>query len=459
MKIGWITRFFGLMLVILSGAVVSADDDAMAQVRIGHLAPDVSAVDVYIDDVPTTFNGLPFGTVSDWFALPAGAYTVALVPSGATPADAVLSATVELPAESWHSVLAVGLLENDTLTLDIIEEDYTPLDDGETRISFYHAIPEALPVNVVTGDGDVLAFLAFLDTLTDTEGDPVPRHSTVDIPQGPRLLQVVSATDPDSVLVDTAAFNYAAMRHYFFAVIGVSSNPTFVLTSTHMNQLDTEIGGDPRRAAPTAGDGSGFLRVAHLSSGTPDVDIFLNGEATDLTGIAFTDLTAFAELPSGAYEVAVAPAGAGVAEAVISTALTLNDGAHLTIVAHGFLENDTLTLTIAEEDFSELQRGLFRFSVFHALPGGDPVAIIRDDGLSVISFLSYPGLVDGGEFAFAELVVGQYAFSVVDAADSTVTLFEIPNIQYGANRNYFIGIIPGDIGYIFDYVELPSETE
>lgn len=454
----WITRFLGAMLLVLSGAIVSADDVTTAQVRIGHFAPDVAAVDVYIDDAPTTLNGVPFGTVSDWFALPADTYTVAIVPTGAARADAVLETTVDLSAQSWHSLLAVGLLENDTLTLDIIEEDYTPLADGETRISFYHAIPETLPLNVVADDDEVLAFLAFIDTLTDGEGQPVPRYDTVDIPQGPRLIQVVSATDADAVLVDTAAFNYAAMRHYFFAVIGASSNPTFVLTSTHMNQLDTEIGDDPRRAVTTDGDGSGFLRVAHLSSGTPDVDVFLNGEATDLTGIAFTDLTAFAELPSGAYEVALAPAGTGLAEAVISTDLTLNDGAHLTIVAHGFLENETLALAIVTEDFSELQRGLFRFSVFHALPGGDPVAIIRDDGLSVISFLSYPGLVDGGEFAFAELVVGQYAFSVVDAADSTVTLLEIPNIQYGANRNYFIGIIPGDVGYIFDYVELPSES-
>ncbi len=443
-----------MFALVYANVVTAQTDEELVQIRIGHFAPGAPNVDVYVGGAPTDLQNVPFGTVSDWYQLPAGVYTFAIVPAGASLSEAVIEETVELEAGNWYSAFAIGLAALDSLALDLIEEDYSPLGFGETRLSFYHAIPEFLPVSVVA-DGETLAFLAYPDTVVSAEGVSEPNFTTLTLTEGTREIQVLDGVDGETVLLDLGEFNYAQQRHYFIAVINIATSPVPVLVSTNLGTIEDEFVGDLRDLGPAASATSGFVRVAHLSSGTPAVDVYLNGELTDIQELAFTELTEFVELPVGTYDVAVAPAGAGLSNAVIEAELVVGGLQYLTAVAHGYIEQDTLELTVIAEDFSEPERGLFRFSVFHAIPSTTPIAVIRDDGLQVISFLAYPG-VDGTQpFDFAELVVGAYGFTVVDATNPSVVIAEIPSIQYGAGRNYFIGIIPTTVGYTFDYVEIP----
>ncbi len=69
-----------------SAAAAPASDDGF--VRLAHLSPDTPSVDVYLDALSFTmpervFQGVAYGTVSDYLPLPAGSYSVSMRLAGA----------------------------------------------------------------------------------------------------------------------------------------------------------------------------------------------------------------------------------------------------------------------------------------------------------------------------------------------------------------------------------------
>ena len=96
------------------------------------------------------------------------------------------------------------------------------------------------------------------------------------------------------------------------------------------------------------------LRVAHFSPDTPAVDVFVNGDAA-ITSLEFPTVTDWLELPAGTYNLAVAPAGAGIDAAAIGPAdFDLPAGAYITVAAVGSLQNGTLKPQVLVEDYSDI---------------------------------------------------------------------------------------------------------
>ncbi|MFU8868747.1 DUF4397 domain-containing protein [Natronococcus sp.] len=84
-----------------------AEADA-AFVRVAHFSPDAPAVDIYADEEPLVEN-VSFEDVSEYLAVPAGAYTLSVRPAGED--EAVASFDVDLEAESITTGYAIGYLE------------------------------------------------------------------------------------------------------------------------------------------------------------------------------------------------------------------------------------------------------------------------------------------------------------------------------------------------------------
>ncbi len=84
-----------------------AEADA-AFVRVAHFSPDAPAVDIYADEQPLV-EGVEFEDVSEYLAVPAGAYTLSVRPAGEE--EAVASFDVDLEAESITTGYAIGYLE------------------------------------------------------------------------------------------------------------------------------------------------------------------------------------------------------------------------------------------------------------------------------------------------------------------------------------------------------------
>ena len=109
-----------LAVLLLAGIAVSAKgvsaQDADANVRVIHASPDAPAVDIWVNGA-VAIEGLEFGDATDWIALPAGSYDVAVAPAGADASDAVIEATLDLEGGVNYNVAAVGFLADISATV------------------------------------------------------------------------------------------------------------------------------------------------------------------------------------------------------------------------------------------------------------------------------------------------------------------------------------------------------
>jgi hypothetical protein len=442
--------FYALMLMqsaVITQSLAEEQYENLVQIRIGHFVADMGAVDLYIDDVKAVIDSMAFGTVSAWYQLPEGDYQLSIVPAGQGIADAVLVDEITLIGDGWYSVFVGGLLGADDLFLDVVEEDYKRLEFGQTRLSFYNGFAESMTM-VVDSDGNRLAFL-------DNHNRPIVRYASLVMLAGDRQIQFLEGLNNNRVLFDLGDLSYGQQRHYLIALVGGTTNPRIVIVSTHLLTLADDIQGDLRTVDDENASLTGFIRVVHLSSGTPPIDAYLNEQATELEAVEFSEITDFIEVEIGAHTVQIVT-GDDASDALIETDIVLRGGQYLTIAIYGFIEGDTFGVIAFEEDLSPIERGLFRLTVFQAIPTGASLAVLRDDGLDVISFLTYPGFLGGSSSAKAELVTGAYGFSVVDLSNSLETLVEIPIISYGEGRNYLLAFIPIDVGYVIESIELPQ---
>jgi hypothetical protein len=127
-----------------------------SQIRIGHFSPDAPRVNVLVDG-ETTLENVAFGDISEFLTLEAGSFDVSIVP--AEGGDAVIESTLDLAADTYYTVLAVGeLVDIRPLVIsDEMDADARSLDtDGETLVRFVHTSPDAPAVDVRVADGPTL---------------------------------------------------------------------------------------------------------------------------------------------------------------------------------------------------------------------------------------------------------------------------------------------------------------
>jgi hypothetical protein len=439
-------------VVLMQGLVISpssADeqDENLAQIRIGHFVADLGEIDFYIDDVKAVVENMAFGTISAWYQLPMGDYVLTVVPVGAGMSDALVTAELSLTGEEWYSVFVGGLVSAEDLFVDLVEENYERLEFGQTRLSFYHGFPEAVTM-LVQEDDNRLAFL-------DNHNTPIIRYASLVMLSGDRHIEFFDGLN-NNLLYDLGTLSYGQQRHYLIALVGGASRPQTVIVSTHLLALADDIQGDLRAFDDENASTTGFIRVAHLSSGTPLIDVYLNDEKSEIEPIEFGDVSSFVEVDAGEYTVQIV-IDDDLSETLIETGISVKGGQYQTVAIYGFSASDTFGMIAFDEDFSPIERGLFRLTVFQAIPTDASLAVLRDDGLGVISFLTYPGFLGGSSSARAELVMGAYGFSVVDLADPLESLVEIPLISYGEGRNYLLAFIPIDVGYVIASIELPKD--
>ncbi|MFW5748918.1 MAG: DUF4397 domain-containing protein [Chloroflexota bacterium] len=447
-----------VILLLFITPIAAQDDDATAYMRIAHFAADAPAVDLYIDGEISAVQNAEYGDVSDWYTIPEGTYEFAIVLAGESPDSAVIGPVeLTLEADTWTTAAAIGLAGNEALELAALVEDYSPLSFGETRINAFHAIPDLGPVDVLANGETLFGLLAYPGTLDTPEAGDNDGFDTVTLAEGTFDVRIVDNANPSEVLINIGEFTFTAQRNYLVAATGVAATPTFRLISTVVDDLDDVAEGDIRMP-PNADATEGFVRVAHLSSGTPAVDVYIDGELTSIQGLEFPQITDFVELPVGSYDVAVTAAGEPLESAVLTFELDVEGGAYLTAAAIGILANDTLDAQVIEEDFSPVDPGLVRITLFHAFPGLGPVDLLRDDGLEAIRFIDFPSAQGDNDGYFSvDLLAGTYDFSIVSAVDPNNVIAEVTGLTYQNGSNYFIAVINGENNFTITSAEVPTE--
>ena len=186
------------MLILLTVVPVLAQSTTLptVHVRVAHFSPDAPAVDIYLNGAKSAIQGLSFPHVSEWLEIPARSYQVAAVPTGSRSA-AIGPVTLDLAADAWLTIAAVGSADKGTLKATVVSEDYSPITEGHARVTVYHAIEGAPPVDVLADDAQVVNLLAFPGKLGGNDG-----AATVDVTAGLHSVQVVPSGESFRTLLD-----------------------------------------------------------------------------------------------------------------------------------------------------------------------------------------------------------------------------------------------------------------
>jgi len=155
-----------LFLLALAGAGTASAQTAPAPtnpsgfVRLGHLAPDVGPVDVYLapfgGQKQAVIHNAPYGTLTPYQTLAPGDYTVAMRPAGTPPSTTpMLSSRVSVNPGAAYTVLATGRMG--ALKTSVIDDNLTPPPADAARVRLVQGSPTAQHLTVAAVAGPTLA--------------------------------------------------------------------------------------------------------------------------------------------------------------------------------------------------------------------------------------------------------------------------------------------------------------
>jgi hypothetical protein len=121
--------------------------------------------------------------------------------------------------------------------------------------------------------------------------------------------------------------------------------------------------------------GDARVRVAHASPDAPNVDVYVDGGLA-FENVPFEDLTAYAVLPAGSYQVQVA--ATGTMTPVISATLPLAADTDYTVAAVN--EVASIEPVVLTDDNTLPMDGMSHIRFFHASPDAPAVDIALDGG-------------------------------------------------------------------------------
>ncbi|MET0590074.1 MAG: DUF4397 domain-containing protein [Naasia sp.] len=195
-----ITIMGALMMGVPAATAATSDPVAdPGYVRFAHLSPDTTPLDARIApegaDVPIGGqDALGYGGVSSYVPLPAGSYSVELVPSGAAEGTApVVFGGLELAAGEAVTIAAIGV--NDELADVVLEDDLSSPAAGLARVR---------AVNTAASSGAVDA--AIISGVVLLDGSELGDSGEyTDIAPGPSELSLIADGTEDIASVDLAA--------------------------------------------------------------------------------------------------------------------------------------------------------------------------------------------------------------------------------------------------------------
>ncbi len=180
-------------------------------VRFAHFSSGTGLVDIYVNgDVAA--SGVDFAGISEFEMYAVGDYTISIAPAGTSLDSAVLEYDLRLFGAEYITLAVIGVIENRTLAIAPVFEDYSPVDIGQTRITFFNAVAGLQKVTLARNDG----LLVVQDLASPQEGSD--GYSISDLVNGRYSFKVVDFTTP-ATLAEIPEFAYNTSVNYFLAYI------------------------------------------------------------------------------------------------------------------------------------------------------------------------------------------------------------------------------------------------
>lgn len=342
--------------------------------RVIHAAPDAPLVNILVDGVTVRAGvdykggtGLTFVTPREYrFGIQA------ILPGE----DAlIIDETVSFTAGNEFTVLAIGKGATDTVQSLIIQNPIETIPDGNTRLQFVHAAPDAPPVDIyLTGqDADLLAAIP-IDQVTYA-AYPAARKL---VPPGDYQLRVTPAGDPGTVLFDSGVLPGLRNRDDLLVVLvqntAAGTSPVSLVINDRFGTFET-----------LDTDSPSDLRVVHVSPDAPALDVVgdpsteATPEETFASGLTYLGTTGYVSVPPESYLVrGVKTSEPTPATPLFSFSRTLFAGQRATVFATSLLA--TITGQVLADDIRPVfTEGKLRF--LDAAPAGGTVDVyVLEDG-------------------------------------------------------------------------------
>ena len=180
------TPFDLLVTQDTGGSMETETESDPASVRVAHMSPNAPNVDVYVDG-SAALEDVPFGAVSDYLDVPAGARTVEITAAG-DPDTSVFEGDVTVESGQAYTVAAAGEIgdgADEAFGPLVLEDDNTAPGADTARLRVVHVSPDAPAVDVTaesTGD-------ALFDGVAYTES------GSVEVPADDYTVQIRGDTE------------------------------------------------------------------------------------------------------------------------------------------------------------------------------------------------------------------------------------------------------------------------
>jgi uncharacterized protein YgiM (DUF1202 family) len=390
-----------LALVLFSAVVSAQSGDAL--VRFVHVVPGAQAIDIYVDG-QLTVTALDYGQATDYLTVPAETHSIAVTQTGLTTTLWQQDAT--FPSDTASTLVASSISQ---LVFSIYTDSLAPLDLGKARLTVIHAMADGPSVDALIAESRAV----FPDLVYNTPTGSIDLDLSVEY-----LMAVVPAGEGlESAIIPEEVVPLMSGSIFTYVIYGTTSEPEKMIL-----------------AAPTAPDAdAGFVRLAHVIPGGPEVDIFFN-DVRVASRVPYGATTQYIAVPPGAYDIAVKVAGSG--EDVAGATLSLEAGNRLTVVTAGTV--DTPALAGVNDDITELDSETAVMTVVNALPNSQGAVVALADGTEILSDLAF---LDTGTASFEPSSEPAAVDVEVDGEAFTI---ELPEIPFYAGVYYSLVLIAGE---------------
>lgn len=200
--------------------------------------------------------------------------------------------------------------------------------------------------------------------------------------------------------------------------------------------------------SPEGNMGGARVRVVHASPDAPAVDVWVEGNIV-FENVAFEDITDFAEVPAGTYNVQVVPSGL-TEPVVIEADLDLAAATDYTVIATDFLSQITPVILTADGGVPAAGNAWVRF--FHGSPDAPAVDIAVTGGPVLLSNVPFQ---TGTEYL--EVPAGSYDLEARIAGTSDVAL-ALPGVvvEDGMVYTAYATGLVADIGALSEFYFIPA---
>lgn len=347
-KLFVLAALFSALTIMAGGA---AAQDASAKIRLVHVIPGVSGLDVYVNGNLSAAN-LGYGEATTYMDVAAGDLKVRVTLAGVS--SALWEQIIPAPAGSAQTLVSSS---SDPLTFDVYEDSIGTVGLTTTRFSVIHAVNGGPNVDVIAEGQTIATALAYRTSL-----------NTIDAPANAYTFTVVEeGGSAETPLVPATTFGLAGRTSHMLVLYGPASAPTAMLL----------------KAAVEPSDDAGFVRVVHGAEGAPNVDVLLNGEVV-VPGLAFGEASVHIPVEAGTYDVALSVAGGGSEISTLSVEVAA--GSATTIAAIGSL--DDLVVEAFEDNLSAITPRTAVISLINGISGAT-VSLALEDGTAVAEGLGF----------------------------------------------------------------------